>query len=206
MNEITAKGTVTELQCELFFVERQINVYLPLNCDSRSDMIVDINGKLKRIQVKSCHLTKEKTGIAFKTHSTYINKNETIRKPYTKEEVDLFATYYEGNVYLIPIEYCGKSEKTLSFSETPYAKTTLLSECLGDVILNQLRNGVEFEIFEAQNKKGVGQFTLDGKLVQIYTSYSEAAKALNKPSGVSHISQVANGSRKTAYGFIWKNI
>ena len=130
MNEITAKGTATELQCELFFVERQINIYLPLSYDSRSDMIVDINGKLKKVQVKSCHLTKEKTGITFNTHSTYINKNGTIKKPYTKNEVDLFATYYEGNIYLIPIEYCGKSAKTLSFSETPYAKTTLLVDCL----------------------------------------------------------------------------
>ena len=49
----------------------------------------------------------------------------------------------------------------------------------------------------------VNQYTLQGDYIQSFPSLHEAAKSLNK-SGVSHISDVCKGKRKTAYGYIWK--
>ena len=67
------------------------------------------------------------------------------------------------------------------------------------------------ENFET-NKKIIKQYTKDNKFIQSFSSTVEAAewcfknkkcKTLN--SGVrGHIADVANGKRKTAYGYIWK--
>ena len=52
--------------------------------------------------------------------------------------------------------------------------------------------------------KSVGQCTLDGELIKVWPSPHEAERR----AGFDHsaISKVANGKRKTAYGFIWKYI
>lgn len=64
-----------------------------------------------------------------------------------------------------------------------------------------------------QSPISVQQFDLNNNFIQSFNSYSDAAKwvyengfckALN--GGVrSHIGEAAKGTRKTAYGFIWKN-
>ena len=52
--------------------------------------------------------------------------------------------------------------------------------------------------------KPVGQCTLDGELIKVWPSPHEAERR----AGFDHsaISKVANGKRKTAYGFIWKYV
>ena len=54
------------------------------------------------------------------------------------------------------------------------------------------------------NSKQLGQYTLDGDLVKAW----QAANEVQRQTGFSqgNISEVANGNRKTAYGFIWKYI
>lgn len=57
--------------------------------------------------------------------------------------------------------------------------------------------------------KKVGQYDLQGNLIQEFPTAVAAAKALGKvdkngKAMISHISQVCRGLRKTAYGFIWK--
>jgi hypothetical protein len=98
MNETKKIGLLTELQCQAFFTNLGYNVLTPLSEDCRYDMIVDFNGILERIQVKTCHLTQNNTGIQFSTKSTRINTQESIQRKYSKEEIDYFATYYDGNV------------------------------------------------------------------------------------------------------------
>lgn len=52
--------------------------------------------------------------------------------------------------------------------------------------------------------KPVGQYTLDGDLVKVWPSVIEAQRQTEFSQG--HISEVANGKRKTAHGFRWKYI
>ena len=52
--------------------------------------------------------------------------------------------------------------------------------------------------------KPVGQFDKNNNLLVVHESIGEAAKSIGKPK--QHISECANGKRKTAYGFIWKFI
>ena len=52
--------------------------------------------------------------------------------------------------------------------------------------------------------KPVGQYTRDGELIKIWPSTIEVQRQTGFSCG--NISEVANGNRKTAHGFIWKYI
>ena len=52
--------------------------------------------------------------------------------------------------------------------------------------------------------KPIAQYTLNGKLLKVWPSLKEAKRGTGFSQG--NVSQVANGKRKQAYGFIWKYI
>lgn len=43
-----------------------------------------------------------------------------------------------------------------------------------------------------------------GNTIARFTSLEEAARAINKPGGGTHISDVCKGKRKSAYGYSWQ--
>lgn len=72
-----------------------------------------------RIQCKTCHELldgNEVAAIVFKTVRQSGNgaKHYT-RTQYTKDEIDYFATFYNGTCYLVPVEECSV-EKRLRFT------------------------------------------------------------------------------------------
>lgn len=64
--------------------------------------------------------------------------------------------------------------------------------------------GTRNERVAKANGKLIGQYTLDGELIKIWPSTLEAERQTGFCNG--HISQVANGKRKTHKGFVWKYI
>lgn len=118
MVELTSKqkGNLTELQVITYLYSLGYQCSLPYGENSRYDLIADINGKLVKIQVKTSSLKKDSTdAIEFSCRSTRINSQGTVNTRYTKNEIDFFATFWENQCYLIPIEECSVS-KTLRFS------------------------------------------------------------------------------------------
>lgn len=67
-----------------------------------------------------------------------------------------------------------------------------------------MNHGTHNERVAKARSKPVGQYTLDGELVKIWQSPCEAGKQIGLSD--SHVSEVANGKRKTAYGFIWRYV
>ena len=67
-----------------------------------------------------------------------------------------------------------------------------------------INHGSRNERVAKARSKLVGQYTLDGELVKIWPSTIEAQRQAGFNCG--NISVVANGKRKTAYGFVWKYI
>lgn len=111
-----AKGNLTELQCITAFYQLGYQVSIPYGENSRYDFIADINGKLIRVQVKTASLKKDTQGaIDFATSSTRVNATENISRRYTKDEIDYFATYWDNQCYLIPVEETASRSKTLRF-------------------------------------------------------------------------------------------
>lgn len=207
MNENKSRGLVTELQCQTYLTQLGYTVLTPLSEDCRYDMVVDIEGYLIRVQIKTA---KEKTtGISFSIRSVRMNHtNGNITQIYNKEQIDYFGTYYENKMYLVPVELCGSAERTLSFEKTPYNNNgiLLLSDFIAEKQIELIKNGNNnfSNIDILQNERKVYQYDLKGNFLNAYLNFAEAARAINKPDGRGHIQQAITGKRKTAYGYIWK--
>lgn len=107
------KGKLTELQVLTKIIEMGYSVSVPFGNSDRYDQIWDINGKLIRIQIKTSHWkTNEQKAIIFSCKSTVNGKGIK----YSKKDIDYFATFWDGEVYLIPVEECS-TEKTLWFQQ-----------------------------------------------------------------------------------------
>ena len=116
MNELSAKqkGNLTELQCITAFYKLGYSVSIPYGENSRYDFIADIDGELIKVQVKTSRVKKENEAIVFTCRSTNTNTKTTIYHRYTKEQIDYFATFWNGKCYLVPVEECSV-EKILRF-------------------------------------------------------------------------------------------
>ena len=112
------RGLITEMRVMLYLTELGYNVSQPLNNDSKYDCIVDVNGQLLKIQVKTAHpAPKTQNAIEFKCVSTTTTQNHRKQSGYTIKDIDYFATVWENEVYLIPVEQCS-SAKTLHLDKT----------------------------------------------------------------------------------------
>jgi len=127
MNITKQKGLITELHCQLAFSNLGFTVCAPICEDSRYDFIVDVNGKLVRIQCKTCSLLEKQNGIKFSTRSCRSNTQTNLRREYSKEEIDYFYTYYNGKSYLVKVEETS-SDKTLRFSNLDNLSNINLAE------------------------------------------------------------------------------
>jgi len=71
-------------------------------------------------------------------------------------------------------------------------------------IKNYKNNKGETNFMSNKKNVQVAQFNKNGELLAKYASLTEAAYW--SEAQVAHIGKVANGKRKTAGGFIWKNV
>ena len=115
-------GEITEQQVAMEFLKLGFLVSKPLVQSSRYDFIVDINHKLYKVQVKTGTL-KENAYIEFATSTSHTNTKGTINLTYSVEDVDFFATMYEGQCYLVPHEVCGKRNQRLRLIPTKNGQT-----------------------------------------------------------------------------------
>lgn len=127
------KGIVTEMAVATYLLQLGYNVSQPFCQDSKYDLIVDVNGKLLRLQVKTCRETSA-TSITFNCRSTTTNVRNCKNRRYSSEEIDYFATYWNNKVYLVPIAECS-TQKSLHLERTnrqdwSYAEDYLAAEVL----------------------------------------------------------------------------
>ena len=121
------KGLITEMEVALKLIKMGYQVSQPLNPDSRYDFIVDVNNRLLRIQVKTAHLSpKTKNAIQFKCRSI-TGHGITKTSLYSDTDIDYFATYWNDEVYLVPVNECS-AEKTLRLSKDNYRVNSSYAE------------------------------------------------------------------------------
>lgn len=140
MNKLSSqfKGTITELQVASHLLQLGYIVSQPLVQDTKYDLIVDANHKLIRLQVKTARLnTKNTSGksITFNCRSTTNNVRECKQRYYSTDEVDYFATYWENEVFLIPINECS-AEKTLWLDHPNNSHSTYAYDYTAKEVLN----------------------------------------------------------------------
>ncbi len=105
------KGIVTEIETMLAFVRLGYPVLIPYGDNERYDFAVDVNGRFIRIQSKKAHAINRGESFMFDARSTTRNSNGNDHRIYTADEVDYFATAYNGQCYLIPVGLYSASTK-----------------------------------------------------------------------------------------------
>lgn len=138
--ELTAKqkGNLTELQCLTAFYEQGCHVSLPYGENSRYDMIVDVDGKLLRVQVKTSSIKNgDVNAIEFSCRSSHVNSNGVKNIRYSENEIDYFATYWNNKCYLIPVKECSVT-KTLRFAPPKSGQIKGISFAIEYELQNQL--------------------------------------------------------------------
>lgn len=105
-------GFETEENCMLSFLRKGFKVSKPVLSNSPYDLVVDIDNKLYKIQVKASSWIDEKDKIfGFKTCAS------GSRRKYTKDTVDYFMTSFEGKEYLIPFDNVNNKTFKLSLNK-----------------------------------------------------------------------------------------
>lgn len=119
MNYTQSIGNLNELLCLSKFIELGYECSIPYGNGAKYDFIADVNGKMLRIQCKSSSRVRSSTrpgeydeAFSFTTSATTTNTQKTTRHLYDKTQIDYFATSFEGQIYLIPVEECSTA-KTL---------------------------------------------------------------------------------------------
>lgn len=107
--DTNVKGILTEIEVLHYIINLGYSVSVPFGDKDRYDQVWDINGKLLKVQVKTSHWKNERrNAFTFKTKRTSNGK----QYKYTNEDIDYFATMWDNQCYLIPVQDCS-TEKTL---------------------------------------------------------------------------------------------
>ena len=109
IEETQKKGTLIELHCIMDLTEIGIRTLTPTDEASKYDVVADLGkGKFIRIQCKSSTWAKDtkEENVAFYMSicCQTTNTQRTTRYKYSKDDVDYFYTYFQGQGYLVSIE------------------------------------------------------------------------------------------------------
>lgn len=106
-------GNITELEVLTYITKLGYQVSIPFGDRERYDQIWDINGKLLRVQVKTSRLIDDGV-IKFSCRSSHRKAGKYVASKYTANEIDYFATFWDGRCYLVPVNETS-TDKTLRF-------------------------------------------------------------------------------------------
>lgn len=115
MNHLKTKGEITELFVAAELYKAGFAISIPYGENHRYDLVIEINGDLKKVQCKACRY--------YESSLTFDLCGQTITKGKTggdyQGEIDFFATYcFETRkAYLMPITQVGK--RSISLRITP---------------------------------------------------------------------------------------
>lgn len=98
------QGELAELKLHTLAFEKGWIVSTPFGDNSKYDLVVDVNGVLSRVQVKST--SKKDISNRQNRYTLIIGYGNKQKKPYLKKDVDIIAIYIipEDVWYIIPIE------------------------------------------------------------------------------------------------------
>ena len=202
MQEREVKGIATELMCQTEFIKRKINVSVPVSPYCKYDFIADINGILYRIQVK--YANGNSVGFFINTTSSHLSSRGTRKQKYTKNDVDFSWTVFEDKCYLIPIcEIENRTKVTLTLE--PHRVDHFVMNAFDYLLDNKL---MQIKSGNVEKKKDyiIQKCSKDGKVIEEFRTERECAISCGNTNKQPHIHDCISGKRKSAYGFIWKNM
>ena len=108
-------GNLGELKVIETCLRNGIQVFTPFGDGSVVDLILIVNGKCLKAQVKSTETGAEDGVMVFKTCSAKSTRTNGEKHQYTSEEIDifLFYSYVYDEVYVMKVEDASKGSVTI---------------------------------------------------------------------------------------------
>lgn len=109
---------------ELLVLSELVNygiVSIPYGNSARYDCILDIQGDIYKIQIKSLNISADGKSIMVPMSNTRMAAQGIVEKVYTPDEVDFIAFAYNNKIYLVPT---GLAKATFTITLLPKVKET----------------------------------------------------------------------------------
>jgi hypothetical protein len=113
----TQIGDITEQKIILYCLEHDVPILKPIGNNLPYDFVIDYNGELLKVQVKTCRKASEEV-ITFNTRSCSKNYSEIIQKDYV-DRADYFVTIYNDKCLFVPVNSAAKGEHRIYIGENP---------------------------------------------------------------------------------------
>lgn len=176
-------GNTNELLCMADFIKRGYECCIPYGNSAKYDFIVQKEDKFYKIQCKASHYSNKngvvnQDAIEFNTVRATTNTKETKKYHYSKEEVDYFATHFNNQTYLVPLEECSH-HKTLWLIEPPLSNCSKAEDYSIDVIFPYCVKipEAQSEYLKELDAKRIYRYCIDcGKPIREGTRCKECAK------------------------------
>ena len=173
MDATLIRGDLIEIQCLAKLTEMGFLCLTPYSGASKYDLAVDTGNEILRIQCKSSYPPKKDDGTrdleAFCIDCTCSTVNTKVikRHNYTNNQIDYFATYYKGHMYLIPVDECSTS-KTLRFSPPNNGQKNYnhAEDYLVENVLGHLQDQDYLKQIEDYNEQMYGERNLTQEQIQ----------------------------------------
>ena len=100
------KGDIAEQAVVLNALQRGWGVLKPVGDRLPYDLVLDINGTLIKLQVKSAWFNLQKQNFVVDNRRTKTNRRKMLRSPYAKDDFDFAVVYLEEKeiFYVLPVE------------------------------------------------------------------------------------------------------
>ena len=195
------KGATTELLGILAFQSRGYHCSIPFDQSCKYDFIVDINGRLLRIQSKtSTPYQNKEDSIFFSTSRATTNTKRTTRYKYNENEIDYFYTHYNGYDFLVPVSETSMSKilRLTTPSNNNIVNVNVAADYLLDNVLDSIINDTKIKRF------------IDGYIISIDPKTKEEVEwsedTLEDKYSIRQINYIREccNTHKIGYGLIWK--
>jgi antitoxin (DNA-binding transcriptional repressor) of toxin-antitoxin stability system len=114
------KGAIAELEIAAAAVKLGLPVFKPLSEHSRADLILEIGGRLMRVQCKWGRLGPNRDVVVVRIGGCRLSPRGYVRSTYTEAEIDVFGVYCGDldRCFLLPSSRCA-GVKTIRLRLTP---------------------------------------------------------------------------------------
>lgn len=112
MQNSNHKGAVAEIEIEAAAVKLGVPVFRPVSEHSRADMVLEIGGRLLRVQCKWGRLSADGDVVIATLRTARWTPRGQVRGTYSADELDLFAVY------------CGELDRSFLLPASKFAGTT----------------------------------------------------------------------------------
>lgn len=116
------QGIIGEAQVLAKFQSLNIPVSIPFGDNQPYDLIIDVKGKLYKIQVKTSSQT-DNGKTTFRLQKVRVNQSKNTVSYYKESEIDYYALYsiVRNKIFLIPFSESYNSCITIRYEENKYS-------------------------------------------------------------------------------------